>query len=244
MSVRPNCELYPENQESSSPHKREMLPPSPQAQDNKPESDALKSQILQLQLTQAALLSGAAASAAAAASGPAAATATQPDILKFLPPQIPAGSSPNPLLYYGYFSQMLQGLQSQQQRLVEKLVQQQKEQEEETRRKRRAEAEAKKSRATADDIVRSLLERNDDEGKTAGLASSVRRGRWRGGPPPDLAGLPPFAAAAIPPPPLSGLPRGFKLPRPSPSTPTTGGGGLLTVDPRHEVNQCLFNQYF
>ena len=78
---------------------------------------AMKNQILQLHLAQAALLNqtslfpgfpgfpGAAGIAGAAAAGAG-----------------PNSPGNNPLLYYGYYAQMIQGLQSQQQKLLEQLT--------------------------------------------------------------------------------------------------------------------------
>ena len=84
---------------------------------------AMKNQILQLHLAQAALLNqtslfpgfpgfpGAAAGIAGAAAQAAAA-----------PPNPNNSPGNNPLLYYGYYAQMIQGLQSQQQKLLEQLT--------------------------------------------------------------------------------------------------------------------------
>ena len=74
-------------------------------------SSAMKNQILQLHLAQAALLNQ---------------TSLFPGFPGF-PGAAAAGAGPNspgsnPLLYYGYYAQMIQGLQSQQQKLLEQLT--------------------------------------------------------------------------------------------------------------------------
>jgi hypothetical protein len=83
-------------------------------------SDVLKGQILQLQLAQAAILNGASS----------ALPLQSQDFLKMASllgtgNSINSGVSPsaaaNPLLYYGYYAQMLQGVQSQQQKIMEQL---------------------------------------------------------------------------------------------------------------------------
>ena len=83
-------------------------------------SDLLKSQLLQLQLAQAAVLNG-------ASSGM---PLQNPDFLKMasllgagnsMSNGINSSAASNPLLYYGYYAQMLQGVQSQQQKLMEHL---------------------------------------------------------------------------------------------------------------------------
>ena len=84
------------------------------------QSDILKSQLLQLQLAQAAVLNGA----------PSGLPLQNPDFLKMasllgagsaMGNGISASAASNPLLYYGYYAQMLQGVQSQQQKLMEQL---------------------------------------------------------------------------------------------------------------------------
>lgn len=101
----------------------EELPRKHDAAGEKAQQDLVKSQLLQLQLAQAALLSGVSTSG------------SNPDFIKSAlmsssslmgnPPASP-GSAPaaanNPLMYYGYYAQMFQGLQAQQSKLVEQLM--------------------------------------------------------------------------------------------------------------------------
>jgi hypothetical protein len=67
---------------------------------------------MQLQLAQAALLSGAVASSAASTNG------------SGLAGLAGLAGSGNPLLYYGYYAQLLQSLQTHQQKLSEQLASQ------------------------------------------------------------------------------------------------------------------------
>lgn len=76
--------------------KNSTAPPSPAPE---AENNPLKNQILQLHLAQAALMAGGG-----------------------FPPGNPVQNPANPLLYYGYYAQMIQGLQSQQQKLLEQLT--------------------------------------------------------------------------------------------------------------------------
>ena len=127
LSVRPTAELFPQRPLSpsrvtatmmSSPLRPLAIPsPSPAAPAERKaengggggEAEALKGQILQLQLMQAALLSASAANPAAS------------DLLKTALGGAATGQQQS-LLHYGYFAQMLQNLQSQQTKLVEQLV--------------------------------------------------------------------------------------------------------------------------
>jgi hypothetical protein len=117
LTIRPPSELYAKNMNSptSRPVSRTKSPRrEPHSnglylnniKQEEKESDKLKGQLMQLQMTQAALLSGAVASNGGLPSG------------NGLPG---FGAAGNPLLYYGYFAQMLQGLQAQQQKLLEQL---------------------------------------------------------------------------------------------------------------------------
>lgn len=79
-------------------------------------SELLKGQLLQLQLAQAAILNGASS----------ALPLQNPEFLK-MASLLGAGSptpsaAANPLLYYGYYAQMLQGVQSTQQKLMDQLT--------------------------------------------------------------------------------------------------------------------------
>ncbi len=107
LSLRPTTELFPAvppTPPSGSTIRRRTPTPSKQTNSSmatephlyheEKEREALKREILQLQLAQAALLGGAAA----------------------------ASGNNSSLLYYGYYAQMLQGLQAQQHKLVERLV--------------------------------------------------------------------------------------------------------------------------
>ena len=128
LTIRPPSELFAKNSEqklrqsplprrtsTKSPHRQQqqqlqhhqqqqqlLLLSTVKQEEN--DSDMIKTQVMQLQLAQAALLSGAVASS--------------PNGLAGL-----AGAG-NPLLYYGYYAQMLQNLQSQQQKLLEQLASQ------------------------------------------------------------------------------------------------------------------------
>ena len=127
LSVRPTAELFPQRPLSPSKVNATMMAsplrplaiPSPSPVERKPENngcgggggeaEALKGQILQLQLMQAALLSASAANPATS------------DLLKTALGGAATGQQQS-LLHYGYFAQMLQNLQSQQTKLVEQLV--------------------------------------------------------------------------------------------------------------------------
>ena len=110
LSLRPNSELLesPKIEVATPPREEKATPP--EVNEDQDSKNALKNQLLQLHLAQAALMNqspnpllgfpGLPGSPTAAAGGPAG----------------------NPLLYYGYYAQMIQGLQSQQQKLLEQLT--------------------------------------------------------------------------------------------------------------------------
>jgi len=134
LSVRPPSELFAKNDRpipprqspvprrtnSKSPHRQQQQQQHQQQQQlflnnikqEENESELLKGQLMQLQLAQAALLSGAVASSTSSPTGSA------------FPGLAGLSGSGNPLLYYGYYAQMLQGLQAQQQKLLEQLASQ------------------------------------------------------------------------------------------------------------------------
>jgi hypothetical protein len=114
LSIRPSSELLAATSKASPTLKVETEMPDNTA------ADAIKGQILQLQIAQAALLSGAASAA--------------------------GGAAANPLLYYGYYAQMIQSFQTQQHRLVEDLLNLQKKKEQDDLRKK-----------SADDIIKNLM---------------------------------------------------------------------------------------
>ena len=114
LTIRPPSELYAKNMNSptSRPVSRTKSPRrEPHSnglylnniKQEEKDSDKVKGQLMQLQMAQAALLSGAVASNGSGNGLPG------------------FGAAGNPLLYYGYFAQMLQGLQAQQQKLLEQL---------------------------------------------------------------------------------------------------------------------------
>jgi hypothetical protein len=118
LSLRPNSELLAGN--SNNPGGPAHVAPPPMIEDEQPvepeldeeieSKSALKSQILQLHLAQAALLNQ-------SPNGPGGvATGGFPGLF----PGFPGNN--NPLLYYGYYAQMIQGLQSQQQKLLDQLT--------------------------------------------------------------------------------------------------------------------------
>ncbi len=101
-----------------------LRPNSPPTSSQSAENDVLRSQLLQLQLAQAALLSN----------------AQQPDLFKS-----------SPLLYYGYYAQMMQGLQQlQQNKLVEHY-----------KNGTATSSASTTSTKSAEDIVKSLLKREN-----------------------------------------------------------------------------------
>ena len=133
LSVRPPSELFAKNDRqiqprpspvprrpnSKSPHRQQHQQQQQHQQiyvnnikQEENESELLKGQLMQLQLAQAALLSGAVASSTSSPTGSA------------FPGLAGLSGSGNPLLYYGYYAQMLQGLQAQQQKLLEQLASQ------------------------------------------------------------------------------------------------------------------------
>ena len=127
LTVRPPSELFAKNM-TPSPNHLPRQSPVPRNRSKSPRREnhhqlllnninnikqeekesELKGQLMQLQLAQAALLSGAVASS----------TNGSPAGNGF--PGL-SGAAGNPLLYYGYYAQMLQGLQAQQQKLLEQL---------------------------------------------------------------------------------------------------------------------------
>jgi hypothetical protein len=126
LSLRPNSQLLAGN--SNNPGggpAHQQAPPIIAAEDEpvEPELDeeidsksALKKQILQLHLAQAALLNQSPNGGVAAGPGGVAAAGGFPGLF----PGFPGNN--NPLLYYGYYAQMIQGLQSQQQKLLDQLT--------------------------------------------------------------------------------------------------------------------------
>lgn len=128
LSVRPISDLYPNGMKEETPARPKSSSFPVEPVDRRPtespkvqrQQDVLKSQILQLQLAQAALLSGVGSSG------------SNPDFIKSAlltstnlmsnPATAAAAASANPLLYYGYYAQMFQGLQAQQNKLVEQLM--------------------------------------------------------------------------------------------------------------------------
>ena len=139
LSLRPPSELFARNDQKSrespiprrtgskSPHRQHFSQQQQQQQhqqlllanvkQEEAESDLIKAQLMQLQLAQAALLSGAVASSAASSNGSGFPGLAGSGLSSL------AGAG-NPLLYYGYYAQMLQNLQSQQQKLLEQLASQ------------------------------------------------------------------------------------------------------------------------
>ena len=112
LAVRPSSELLAEAKFLAEPpkmtSKAEIKPQiAAVVEDEDDEKSAMKNQILQLHLAQAALLNQ---------------TSLFPGIPGFPGAPNPAGAGNNPLLYYGYYAQMIQGLQSQQQKLLEQLT--------------------------------------------------------------------------------------------------------------------------
>ena len=163
LSVKPNSELYPMLPPlplplpSSSPKERPAS--SGPSAETELEQNALKGQILQLQLAQAALLSSSASTdflksimfnpvaAQAASSAPGTATAN------------------NPLLYYGYYAQMLQGLQAQQHKLVEELVSKQQQNKIKMEEEEEQNITVDDSKPNVNDIVRNFLKRDRSSAK-------------------------------------------------------------------------------
>ena len=106
LSLRPNSELL---QKPAKIEKSEEI--EEHHEDTK--SSTLKNQLLQLHLAQAALLNQ-------TNSGLFPGFPSFPTPTSGPPAAGPGGA--NPLLYYGYYAQMIQGLQSQQQKLLEQLT--------------------------------------------------------------------------------------------------------------------------
>ena len=108
LSLRPNSELLAEKEsEKNSAEKSED-------EENEEKNSAdfnltLKNQqqLLQLHLAQAALMNQ---------------TAAGSNLFPGFFPSAVSGNGNNPLLYYGYYAQMIQGLQSQQQKLLQQLT--------------------------------------------------------------------------------------------------------------------------
>ncbi len=127
LTVRPPSELFAKNM-TPSPNHLPRQSPVPRNRSKSPRREnhhqlllnninnikqeeresELKGQLMQLQLAQAALLSGAVASSTTGSPAGNGFTGL-------------SGAAGNPLLYYGYYAQMLQGLQAQQQKLLEQL---------------------------------------------------------------------------------------------------------------------------
>ena len=113
LSLRPNSELL--QKPAAMPPKIETKNEDTEEEDTK---HSMKNQLLQLHLAQAALLNQTNSGLFPGLPG-----------LPGLPPlPLPGAHAPgaaaagaNPLLYYGYYAQMIQGLQSQQQKLLEQL---------------------------------------------------------------------------------------------------------------------------
>ena len=106
LAVRPSSELLAEAKMASKAG--EMKPQISAVEDEEDDKSAMKNQILQLHLAQAALLNQ---------------TSLFPGIPGFPGAAVPnPAAGNNPLLYYGYYAQMIQGLQSQQQKLLEQLT--------------------------------------------------------------------------------------------------------------------------
>ena len=107
LAVRPSSELLAEAKMASKAG-GEIKPQISAVEDEDDEKSAMKNQILQLHLAQAALLNQ---------------TSLFPGIPGFPGAAVPnPAAGNNPLLYYGYYAQMIQGLQSQQQKLLEQLT--------------------------------------------------------------------------------------------------------------------------
>ena len=105
LAVRPSSELLAEAKMAKA---GEMKPQISAVEDEDDDKSAMKNQILQLHLAQAALLNQ---------------TSLFPGIPGFPGAAVPnPAAGNNPLLYYGYYAQMIQGLQSQQQKLLEQLT--------------------------------------------------------------------------------------------------------------------------
>ena len=141
LSLRPNSELFnqahqpdlanetnnlanlakselPEpNMEKSQPPKIEFPPENPN-HNNVADTgkNSLKNQLLQMHLAQAALLNQTSSNLFPGLPGLPGLPGVPPG------PPNPAAAGGNPLLYYGYYAQMIQGLQSQQQKLLEQLT--------------------------------------------------------------------------------------------------------------------------
>lgn len=117
LSLRPNSDLFesPKIEVTANEQEEKAAEKSIEAASETDESkNALKNQLLQLHLAQAALMNQPGSPLFSGFPG-----------LPGLPGSSPASAGPptgNPLLYYGYYAQMIQGLQSQQQKLLEQLT--------------------------------------------------------------------------------------------------------------------------
>ena len=114
LSLRPNSELLESPKIEVNEHHQEekAAEKSIEVSEADESKNALKNQLLQLHLAQAALMNQSGSPLFTGFPG-----------LPGLPGSSPASGPPqNPLLYYGYYAQMIQGLQSQQQKLLEQLT--------------------------------------------------------------------------------------------------------------------------
>ena len=117
LSLRPNSELLesPKIEVTANEHhhqEEKAAEKSIEVSEADESKNALKNQLLQLHLAQAALMNQSGSPLFTGFPG-----------LPGLPGSSPASGPPqNPLLYYGYYAQMIQGLQSQQQKLLEQLT--------------------------------------------------------------------------------------------------------------------------
>ena len=138
LSLRPNSELFNQIQQHPKSEIAELVEkPLPQIAElpNIPENNPihnnvadqnnggknnsnLKNQLLQMHLAQAALMNQTSSNLFPGLPG--LPGLPLPNGVPAAPPN-PAGGA-NPLLYYGYYAQMIQGLQSQQQKLLEQLT--------------------------------------------------------------------------------------------------------------------------
>ena len=115
LSLRPNSDLFesPKIEVTANEQEEKAAEKSIEAAEADESKNALKNQLLQLHLAQAALMNQPGSPLFSGFPG-----------LPGLPGSSPASGPPtgNPLLYYGYYAQMIQGLQSQQQKLLEQLT--------------------------------------------------------------------------------------------------------------------------
>jgi hypothetical protein len=104
LTIRPSADLFPQQRPITPPPPPAARPLKPLAiPKSEVDNEALKGQILQLQLAQAALLSN------------------PSDLLKSALGGASAAGQ-QPMLIYGYYAQILQSIQSQQHKLVEELA--------------------------------------------------------------------------------------------------------------------------